>query len=102
MRLRVSRYRPFRVNRAPLPAAFRRGDRESSRYAWLETDEQQRMQRMARVGSSVLLIALLLLTGCGGGGGGSNTPPGPTTVTIGGSVSGLTAGSMVLQNNSGD
>ena len=38
----------------------------------------------------------LFLTACGGGG--SSTP----TYTVGGTVSGLTSGSLVLKNNTGD
>jgi 6-phosphogluconolactonase (cycloisomerase 2 family) len=56
-----------------------------------------------------LLSALLILgclTACGGGGGsGGGTvapPPPPQTYTIGGSVSGLTASGLVLQDNGGD
>jgi DNA-binding beta-propeller fold protein YncE len=41
------------------------------------------------------LAAALMLVSCGGGGG---TP----TYTIGGTVSGLTSGSLVLKNNNGD
>ena len=45
----------------------------------------------------LLSISLVLLAGCGGGGG----SPG-TTFTIGGTVSGLTSGTLVLKNNNGD
>jgi hypothetical protein len=46
-------------------------------------------------------VALLSLSACGGGGS-IGTPP-PQTFTIGGTVSGLTAGtSVVLQNNGGN
>lgn len=47
------------------------------------------------------LLAGMLLSGCGGGGsyGGGGTAP---TYTIGGTVSGLTAGSVSLQDNGGD
>jgi hypothetical protein len=44
----------------------------------------------------VCCCLVLLLTACGGGG--SSTP----TYTVGGTVSGLTSGSLVLKNNGGD
>ena len=47
------------------------------------------------VGSSVLLAA------CGGGGGGSGSNPAPT-LAVGGTVSGLAGGSVVLRNNGGN
>lgn len=49
-------------------------------------------------------ILLLTLAACGGGGGGSTTTPPPvlTTYTIGGTVTGLTGGTLVLRNNGGD
>ncbi len=46
-------------------------------------------------------LALCTLSACGGGGG-SSAPPPPSNFTIGGTVSGLTAGTVVLQNNAGD
>ena len=42
------------------------------------------------------ILSLLLIAGCGGGGG----PAAPSTVTIGGTVTGL-VGKLVLQNNAG-
>jgi 6-phosphogluconolactonase len=45
------------------------------------------------------LAAALMLVSCGGGGGGSSSSP---TYTVGGTVSGLTSGSLVLKNNAGD
>ena len=56
-----------------------------------------------RVLLSTLLIAgwLSACGGGGGGGGGTITPP-PQSYTIGGTVSGLTASGLVLQNNGGD
>jgi trimeric autotransporter adhesin len=49
--------------------------------------------------------AALVLTGCGGGSGATVAPPATTpagTYTIGGTVTGLTGGGMVLQNNGVD
>ena len=46
----------------------------------------------------------LFLAGCGGGGGGSSPPPPPPpaqSFSVGGTVSGLDAGGLVLQNNGG-
>jgi hypothetical protein len=43
------------------------------------------------------ILSLLLIAGCGGGSG----PAAPSTVTIGGTVTGL-VGKLVLQNNAGD
>jgi len=57
---------------------------------------------------AVPVLMLGGLSACGGGGGGSNPPPPspppppPPSVTIGGTVTGLTAGAVVLQNNAGD
>jgi 6-phosphogluconolactonase (cycloisomerase 2 family) len=55
-----------------------------------------------------ILINLLCtaLAGCGGGGGGNNSsppppPPAPTSFSVGGTVSGLDAVGLVLQNNGG-
>jgi hypothetical protein len=45
-------------------------------------------------------VALMTVAGCSGGG--RSTPTPPSTYTIGGSVSGLTAAGLVLQNNGGD
>jgi hypothetical protein len=49
-------------------------------------------------------LILFGLSACGGGGSSSYPPPPPppSNYTIGGMVSGLTAGAVVLQNNSGD
>ncbi len=57
-----------------------------------------------RVLLSTLLIAgwLSACGGGGGGGGGTIKPPPPQSYTIGGTVSGLTASGLVLQNNGGD
>jgi len=50
-----------------------------------------------------LAASAIALTACGGGGGGSAAPPPPATYSIGGTVTGLVAGtSVVLQNNSGN
>ena len=46
---------------------------------------------------TLALFAFMALSACGGGGG-SSTP----TYTIGGTVSGLTSGTLVLKNNNGD
>jgi len=48
------------------------------------------------MGISILVLLTPLLTACGGGGGGS------TSYTIGGTVSGVLGGGLVLQNNSGN
>jgi 6-phosphogluconolactonase (cycloisomerase 2 family) len=56
-------------------------------------------------GTALLSLAL---AACGGGGGSSSTsndntpPPPPAKYTIGGTVSGLSGGSLVLQDNGGD
>jgi uncharacterized repeat protein (TIGR03803 family) len=48
---------------------------------------------------SIVLFALVALaSGCGGGGGGGQTQP--ATYTVGGSISGLTAGGLILANGS--
>lgn len=50
-------------------------------------------------------LTLMLLTACGGGGGGSGGGGGgggSTTYSVGGSVSGLSASSLVLTDNGGD
>jgi sugar lactone lactonase YvrE len=50
-------------------------------------------------------LAAVMLTACGGGGGGgggSGTTPPPTTYTIGGTVSGLAASGLTLDDNGGD
>jgi serine/threonine protein kinase, bacterial len=49
-------------------------------------------------------LAAVMLTACGGGGGGggSGTTPPPTTYTIGGTVSGLAAAGLTLDDNGGD
>lgn len=49
-------------------------------------------------------LILCGLSACGGGGGSSAPPPPPppSNYTIGGTVTGLTAGTVVLQNNAGD
>jgi hypothetical protein len=45
----------------------------------------------------------LILSSCGGGGGGSSGDTTPAaTYSVGGSISGLTSGSLVLKNNGGD
>jgi 6-phosphogluconolactonase (cycloisomerase 2 family) len=49
-------------------------------------------------------VTATLVTGCGGGGGGgsgNNTPP-PATYSVGGTVQGLTASGLVLQDNGAD
>ena len=48
----------------------------------------------------LLSISLFAIVGCGGGGGGSSTTT--PTYTIGGTISGLTSGTLVLKNNNGD
>ena len=48
----------------------------------------------------LLSISLVAIVGCGGGGGGSSTPT--PTYTVGGTVSGLTSGTLVLKNNNAD
>ncbi len=48
-----------------------------------------------------LIAALLSLSACGGGSSGTTTPN-PKTFTISGTVSGLTAAGLVLQNNGGN
>lgn len=56
-------------------------------------------------GALVLLVGMagLTLTGCGGGGSSSYSPPPSATYTVGGTVSGLSAGqSITLLNNGGD
>jgi 6-phosphogluconolactonase (cycloisomerase 2 family) len=58
--------------------------------------------RNTRALLSVVLVASWLAA-CGGGGGGGGTPAPPSqSYTIGGTVSGLTASGLVLQNNGGD
>ena len=54
--------------------------------------------------STMLAMAGSIVIGCGGGGasGGGSTPPPATTYSIGGTVTGLTATGLVLQNNSGN
>jgi hypothetical protein len=45
----------------------------------------------------------LILSSCGGGGGGSSgDTTAAATYSVGGSISGLTSGSLVLKNNGGD
>lgn len=50
---------------------------------------------------SVAVAGSILLAACGGGSSnsGSSTPPPPTMYTVGGTISGLTASGLVLQNN---
>ena len=48
----------------------------------------------------LLSISLFAIVGCGGGGGGSSTTT--PTYTVGGTISGLTSGTLVLKNNNGD
>ena len=48
----------------------------------------------------LLSISLFAIVSCGGGGGGPSTPT--PTYTVGGTVSGLTSGTLVLKNNNGD
>ncbi|MFZ0500416.1 MAG: hypothetical protein WAM52_14895, partial [Steroidobacteraceae bacterium] len=45
-------------------------------------------------------LAAVMLAACGGGGGGTSPPA--TTYTIGGTVSGLSASGLTLENNGGD
>jgi 6-phosphogluconolactonase (cycloisomerase 2 family) len=52
--------------------------------------------------SALLILGWLSACGGGGGGGGGTVMPPPQRYTIGGSVSGLTASGLVLQNNGGD
>ena len=66
------------------------------------------MNRTSRLGCFALLCQSLLLAACGGGSGSPPpSPPPPTPATpeptyrIGGTVSGLAGGSVVLQNNGG-
>ena len=49
--------------------------------------------------SSLFILNSLILSACGGG---SSTSTVATTYTIGGTISGLTSGSLVLKNNGGD
>jgi hypothetical protein len=56
-----------------------------------------------RLVHSALFLVSIGLSACSGGGGGSAAPGnGSSSYTVGGSVSGLTAGSLVLQDNGGD
>src|SRR6185437_17070528 len=67
---------------------------------------------LAAVRSTTAALFLgLLVSACGGGGGsaggssgggGSPPPPPPQSYTIGGSISGLSASGLVLQDNGGD
>jgi len=53
----------------------------------------------------LLALASLALAACGGGGGGGgggSSTPTPQTYTIGGSISGVSASGLVLQDNGGD
>src|SRR5437016_3591155 len=52
----------------------------------------------------LLFLASLCLSACGGGsmGSSSTSPPPPVTHTIGGTIAGLTASGLVLQNNLAD
>jgi len=63
------------------------------------------MNRTSRLGCFALLCHSLLLAACGGGSSSSPPPPTPAipepTYRIGGTVSGLAGGSIVLQNNGG-
>ena len=55
--------------------------------------------------ATTCVLAAVMLTACGGGGGGgggSGTTPPPTTYTIGGTVSGLAASGLTLDDNGGD
>src|SRR5580698_9486894 len=66
-----------------------------------------RSKRRARIPLLVLTaeLAALVSAACGGSpstGGPPNGNPTPTTYTIGGSVSGLTASGLVLQDNGGN
>jgi hypothetical protein len=54
---------------------------------------------MKLIASAALVI---LLAACGGGGGGSSTPAPASTYTVGGSITGLTSGTLILINNGGD
>ncbi len=60
---------------------------------------------MLRVATSSLFLGLALAA-CGGGGGSSTTPPGggggSQSYTVGGTISGLSGGGLVLQNNGAD
>jgi 6-phosphogluconolactonase (cycloisomerase 2 family) len=54
-----------------------------------------------------LIVLAALLTACGGGGGGGSgtpppPPPPPATYMIGGTISGLSGGGLMLQDNGGD
>lgn len=56
---------------------------------------------------AMLITGSILFTACGGGGGGGGGPapspsPGGASFTVGGMVSGLASGTLVLQNNSSD
>ena len=58
---------------------------------------------------SVLIASITACGGGGGGGGGSAgdnnnsaNPPGTKTYAIGGSLSGLSSGTLILKNNGGD
>jgi serine/threonine protein kinase, bacterial len=54
--------------------------------------------------STTCALAAVMLTACGGGGGGGGggTSPPPTTYSIGGTVSGLGASGLTLDDNGGD
>jgi len=54
--------------------------------------------------SSIFILTAFVLSACGGGSSSptTSTPAAATTYTIGGTVTGLTSGSLVLQNNGGD
>ncbi len=58
------------------------------------------MRSRLRFGIFTLSAVLAAVTGCGSGG--SSTPPAPSTYTIGGTISGLTATGLVLQDNGGN
>jgi hypothetical protein len=74
---------------------------ECDSNALLQGHTGHRSWRRFLLAGSFLGIAGLLLA-CSGGGSSNSTPTAPITYTIGGTVSGLSAPGLILQNNAGN
>ena len=93
--------------RAPPRSSELTGSGRFSRLRAGKSNLGNGMSKTARLLGSIACVTLV--AGCGGGGGGSPPPapapppaPTPQTFTVGGTVSGLDASGLVLQNNAGN